>query len=37
VKLLTDKATIINVDPALHFDIEADFYIPEVGCTLFGK
>ena len=39
VKLLSDKATLINDDPHLHFDIEADFYIftPKVGCTLFGK
>ena len=39
VKLITNRATIINDDPALHFDIEADFYIlqPEVECTLFGK
>ena len=39
VKLITDKATLINNDPSLHLDIEADFYIftPKVGCTLFGK
>ena len=39
VKLITNMATIINDDPSLHFDIEADFYIftPAVGCTLFGK
>jgi hypothetical protein len=39
VKLLSDLATIINDDAALHLDIEADFYIftPKVGCTLFGK
>ena len=39
VKLIKDRATIINDDPSLHLDIEADFYIfmPELGCTLFGK
>jgi len=39
VELLTDKATIINDSPYLHFDVEADFYIfkPQVGCTLLGK
>lgn len=39
VKLITDRATLINDDPSLHLDIEADFYIftPKVGCTLFGK
>jgi len=39
VKLITNMATIINDDPSLHFDIEADFYIftPAVQCTLFGK
>jgi hypothetical protein len=38
-KLLTDSATLINDDPFLYLDIEADFYIftPNVGCTLFGK
>ena len=25
MKLLTDRARIINDDPSLHFDIEADF------------
>ena len=37
--IITNMATIINDDPSLHFDIEADFYIftPAVGCTLFGK
>jgi len=39
VKLLTNWATLINYEPSLHLDIEADFYIfaPKVGCTLFGK
>ena len=39
VKLITDRATLINDDPSLHLGIEADFYIftPKVGCTLFGK
>jgi hypothetical protein len=39
VKLLTDRATLINDDPSLHLDIEADFYIftPKVGRKLFGK
>jgi hypothetical protein len=39
VKILTDRATIINDDIYMHLDIEAEFYIftPEAGCTLFGK
>ena len=39
VKLIPYRETIINDDLSLHLDIEADFYIfmPEVGCTLFGK
>ena len=38
-KLLSHLAEIINDNPALHLDVEADFYIftPEVGCKLFGK
>jgi hypothetical protein len=38
VKLLTDCSEKINDNPALNFDVEADFYIfaPNVGCTLFG-
>jgi hypothetical protein len=39
VRVLTDRATLINDDPFLHLDIEADFYIftPNVGCVLIGK
>ena len=33
VKVITDRATLINGDPDMHLDIEGDFYIftPEVG------
>jgi len=39
MKLVTNLASIINDDPPLHLDVEADFYIfqPAAGCTLFGK
>jgi hypothetical protein len=39
VNLISDIVTLINDDPSLYLDIEADFYIftPRVGCTLFGK
>jgi len=38
MKLVTNLAKIINDHPALHFDIEAEFYIfrPAAACTLFG-
>jgi hypothetical protein len=39
VKILTDRATIINDDLYMHLDIEAEFYIftADAGCILFGK
>jgi len=39
VKIITDRATLINDAPLMDLDIGADSYIftPAVGCTLFGK